>query len=869
MIVNASLRLKRQEFCEQFNLDNNVGKLTKNLCKAADQLLLEAWDKVGLSERLNQSFPATLIAVGGFGRGELLPYSDVDILILLDDQHLDLNLPAGETSEIPPEIASRIENFISNCWDLGLEIGSSVRNIRECLDESSKDITVRTSLLESRFLSGDKNLYKKFQTSFDAAMDPKKFYQAKLLELRQRHHKYQDTPYSLEPNCKESPGGLRDLQVILWVTKAAKLGKSYSDLQKNGLISKREASEIQRNQKFLQTIRAKLHIIAKRRQDVLVFDFQTQLAEAFGLKNSADKRASEQIMRRYYWAAKAVTQLNEILIQNVEALLFPQEAEQTRPISEHFIERQGLLDIIDPLLFEKDPQQILQTFLHFCKSPGISGFSTQVLRGLYNARHLMTSEWRNNPINRACFMEIVKQRQGVARAFNLMNQTSVLGRYLPEFRKIVGQMQHDLFHVYTVDQHILTVLKNIRRFSVPELAHEFPFCSQLAANYDKPWILVLAAIFHDVAKGRGGDHSQLGRKDARLFAKKHAMSKEDTELLVWLVSEHLTMSHVAQKEDTTDPEVIQAFAKRVRDEKHLTALYLLTVSDVRGTSPKVWNGWKAKLLEDLYRITLRILGGAKYDASSLLQSNQEEAKKLLRLYGFSNDAHEALWNQLDVGFFLKHEAHDIAWLTRHIFDQVETEEPIVRARISPVGEGIEVAVYVKDQIELFARICAYFDQHGFSILDSHVHTTRHGYALDTFQISASTQLLEGGHYRDLIQLVEYGLAEAIKMAKPLQALQKGRVSRQSRIFPIQPRVNLSVDERGQFFVLSLSASDRVGLLYDVSRVLSQHQISLKMARINTLGERVEDTLLLDGEKLIKDPKLQIRLETELLKVLTN
>lgn len=853
-----NLKQSKNNLCNQFKLKPVVGKLTKGLSRIAEKLLLEAWKDSGLVSTKTNTNPVALIGVGGFGRDELFPYSDVDILVLIKDDLSDNDLK---------ELSPKIEAFISKCWDLGLEIGSSVRTVSECIFESDKDITIRTSLLESRFLAGNSSIYKTFKGLFDAAIDPKGFFQEKLLELRQRHYKYQDTPYSLEPNCKESPGGLRDLQVILWVAKAAGLGNSFNDLYKKGLITKHESLELNRNQRFLQTLRAQLHLVANRRQDILVFDYQTKLAETFGLSNSKDKLASEQIMRRYYWAAKAVTQLNEILIQNIEAILFPQEALATRKISDFFVEKQGVIDILDPLLFEKHPDQILHTFLLYCKTPGIQGLSTKVLRGLYNARNLMNSKWRNDPANKAIFMEIVQQPTGVYRAINLMNQTSVLGRYLPPFRKIVGQMQHDLFHVFTVDQHILTVLKNIRRFSIAELSHEFPFCSQLAANYDKNWVLVLAALFHDIAKGRGGDHSQLGRHDARKFAKSHGLSKEDTELLVWLVSEHLTMSQVAQKQDIGDPDVIQNFAKKVKDEKHLTGLYLLTVSDVRGTSPKVWNAWKGKLLEDLYRLTLRVLGGAKFDASSQLQAHQDEAKKSLRLYGLMIDAQDDLWSQLDLGFFLKHEAGDIAWLTRNLYSRVHSTEPVVKARLSPVGEGLQVFVYMKDEPDLFARICAYFDQNGFSIWDSHIHTTKHGYALDTFQISGSSQLREGGHYRDLIQLVEHGLKQSLEIVNPLPDPHKGRISRQSRIFPIQPRISLKPDERGQLFVLSLSASDRAGLLYAVARILAKHQISLKMARINTLGERVEDTLLLDGEKLIKNQKLQIELETEILEAL--
>jgi [protein-PII] uridylyltransferase len=377
----------------------------------------------------------------------------------------------------------------------------------------------------------------------------------------------------------------------------------------------------------------------------------------------------------------------------------------------------------------------------------------------------------------------------------------------------------------------------------------------------------LAALFHDIAKGRGGDHSDLGKKDARLFAKQHGLRKEDTDLLVWLVAEHLTMSQVAQKQDIGDPDVIKAFAKKVKTERRLTALYLLTVADVRGTSPKVWNAWKGKLLEDLYKLTLRILGGEQHDLSSELEQSQSEAKKMLRLFGLQADAHENLWKQLDISFFLRHEPSDIAWLTKHLHGRVNHPEPIVRARLSQIGEGLQVGVYIKDQVDLFARICAYFDQQGFSILDAKVHTTQHGYALDTFQISGTNLLREGGHYRDIIQLVEHGLTAMLQQSAPLPIPSKGRLSRQSRSFPIQPRVSLRADERGQYYVLSVSANDRAGLLYAIAKILAEHHISLHTARINTLGERIEDVFLLDGHNLSKDSKIQVQLETEILDAL--
>ncbi|MCX7238716.1 bifunctional uridylyltransferase/uridylyl-removing protein GlnD [Polynucleobacter sp.] len=812
----ASLRAAREVAYDEFRKTQAVGKLTKQLTKMSDQILAHLWSNSGIKNE------AALIAVGGYGRNALFPSSDIDILILL---------PEDEKQAIA--LSKQVEQFIASCWDVGLEIGSSVRNIAECISESDQDVTVRTSLLEARFLCGKKTLFKDFAKAFEAAMDPKAFFQAKQAEQIQRHYKYQNTPYSLEPNCKESPGGLRDLQVISWVSKAALLGDTFKDLHEAGLVTQRELTELNRNQRFLETLRANLHLLAKRRQDVLAFDLQAPLAASMGIKEESSRVASEAIMRRYYWAAKAVTQLNDVLLQNIEAILFPQESKTTHPIpgegNEYFIERQGVLDITDPQLFQKHPEQILRTFLVFAQTSNVKSLSATI--------------------------------------FHLMNRSSVLGRYLPAFRKIVGQMQHDLFHIYTVDQHILMVLRNVRRFMVVEHTHEFPFCSSLIAHFEKPWLLVIAALFHDIAKGRGGDHSQLGKADMRKFAKEHGLDKKDTELLVWLVAEHLNMSQTAQKQDITDPDVVKAFAKKMGDERHLTALYLLTVADVRGTSPKVWNAWKGKLLEDLYRATLRVLGGAKPDASSELAQHQEESKAKLRLYGINDDAYEDLWKQLDVAFFLRQDSSDIAWLTRHLFNKVNSEQPIVRARLSPIGEGLQVAVYVKDQEDLFARICAYFERHGFSIWDARIHTTRHGYALDSFQISGSNLVDEGGSYRDIIQLVEFELTAALTNSEPLPTPSMGRLSRQSRTFPIQPRVHMVPDERGRYYTLALSASDRTGLLYTISRVLAKHQVSIHTARINTLGERVEDVLLLDAANLGKNPKLQIQLETELLEAL--
>jgi [protein-PII] uridylyltransferase len=822
-----------------------AARLLRALARHADRTLIDLWQHAAMPSG------AALIAVGGYGRGELFPYSDVDVVVLLPGNGEALGNDA---------LRAAIEGFITACWDIGLEIGSSVRTAQECVAEAERDVTVQTALLESRFLTGARGVYGAFRAAYARSLDAKAFLRAKTLEMRQRHVKYEDTPYALEPNCKESPGGLRDLQVVIWVARAAGLGATWAELAAKDLITPFEVKQLQRNEGLLRLIRARLHMVAGRREDRLVFDLQTAVAESFGYRGSRSQRASEVLMRRYYWAAKAVTQLNQILMLNIEERVNGSEDLPMRPVNERFFDRGGMLEVASDDLYVREPRAILETFLIYQQTVGIKGLSARTLRALYNAREAMDTAWRRDPANRATFMRILQAMQGHTHAFRLMNQTSVLGRYLWVVRRIVGQMQHDLFHVYTVDQHILMVLRNVRRFFIPEHAHEYPFCSQLAAQFDKPWVLYIAALFHDVAKGRGGDHSELGAMEARRFCREHGIEREDAQTIEFLVRSHLRMSHIAQKEDLSEPEVIQRFAALVATERRLTALYLLTVADIRGTSPKVWNAWKGKLLEDLYRITLRALGGAKPNLDADIEARKQEARQLLNLYSMLPGTEAPLWATLEVSYFARHEAADIAWHARSLWRHLHTTKPVVRARLSALGEGLQVLVYAPDRADLFARICGYFDVAGFNILDAKIHTTTADYALDTFQVVSP--LLEE-HQRDLISLVETQAALAIAADGPLPEPSTGRLSRRVKSFPVTPRVTLRPDERAQAWLLSVSTSDRAGLLYAIARVLARHHVNLQLAKISTLGERVEDTFLVDGPEL-QHNRAQIRIESELL-----
>ncbi|MFZ6748635.1 [protein-PII] uridylyltransferase [Undibacterium sp. Ren11W] len=843
LVFKQELKAAQQLVISTFKENTKAEALLQNLCRCVDGILGKIWK--------SYDFPKStaLVAVGGYGRGELFPHSDVDVLVLL-------------TESPDSALRAKLENLVQVLWDIGLDIGHSIRTVDECITESNADITVQTSLLEARLLTGSRNLFRQLQIRFDENMNPQQFFQGKLLELQQRHVKYEDTPYSLEPNCKESPGGLRDLQVILWVAKAAKLGNSWKELAEHGLITATEAHQLKRNERAFKDIRIRLHIHAGRREDRLIFDIQTAIAETFGFKTTESRRASEYLMQRYYWAAKAVTQLNTILLQNIESTLFPQPS-VPQAVNERFNEVNSFIDVANDDVFKTSPSAMLEVFLLLAQHNELKGMTARTLRALWHARFLIDAGFRHDIFNRALFLQILQSPQGITHALRHMNQMSILGRYLPNFRRIIGQMQHDLFHAYTVDQHILMVVRNLRRFTMTEHAHEYPFCSQLMANFTQPWVLYIAALFHDIAKGRNGDHSILGMSDAKKFCHDHGISKANSELIVFLVQNHLTMSHVAQKQDLSDPEVIQRFVTLVKDERHLTALYLLTVSDIRGTSPKVWNAWKGKLLEDLYRISLRVLGGEAPSKDRELKNRQQDALKSLRLHGLASNAHEKLWQQLDMAYFLRHDASDIAWQTRALHDRIESQTPVVKCRLSPIGEGLQVVVYVKDQADLFARICSYFDGKNFSILDAKIHTTKSGYALDTFLV---TEPAFANNYRDIISLIEHELAEILIRQTPLSEPNRGRLSRLSRTFPLAPIVDLRPDEKGQFYLLSISANDRNGLLYAIANVLTKYKINLHTAKIMTLGERVEDVFLIDGAAL-QHARTQIQLETELLDTL--
>ncbi|MBO9353662.1 [protein-PII] uridylyltransferase [Bordetella petrii] len=849
--LRRRLQAARATVIDQFRQHGRPDTLLSDLRRIVDQALRDLLKLHPLPAG------ATLAAVGGYGRGELYPHSDVDLLILLP------HAP-------DPADARAIEALVAALWDLGLEPGHSVRTLADCEREAQADITVETALLESRWLAGSRALMKQFEAVIQAQLDAPAFFQAKRVEMQQRHARYQDTPYALEPNCKESPGGLRDLQVILWMARAAGFGSTWREVAQAGLLTPSEARDLRRAEQAFKRLRIELHLLTGRREDRVLFDLQPGLARVYGIQATATRRSSELLMQRYYWAARLVTQLNAILVPSIEERLFPRPDTEAREIDDDFRNLRGRLDIVRDDGFERKPTLLLRAFLLMQQHAELTGPTPRTLRAIWHSRHRIDAQFRRNPVNRKLFLQILQQPRGIVHELRRMTMLNILPRYLPVFRRIVGQMQHDLFHVYTVDQHTLAVVRNIRRFTMPEHAQEYPLASQLIANLERHWLLYVAALFHDIAKGRGGDHSELGAREVRRFAHEHGLEPDDAELVEFLVRQHLLMSAVAQKRDLSDPGVIADFAATVRDERRLTALYLLTVADIRGTSPKVWNAWKGKLLEDLYRLTLAALGGSPADTPTVLTARKEEAARLIRLAGLRDDARAAFWNELDVAYFLRHDASDIAWHTRHLYYQVAPAAPVVRARPIEHGEGLQIMVYTRDVPELFAAICAYFDAKSLSIQDARVHTTRHGWALDSFIVllpEGSTDL------RAQATLVEHELAQrlrdpqdAVGARGAYGAPARRRQSRISKVFPVMPQAELQPDERSQSWRLSVTATDRPGLLHALTRVFADHGVSVGMAKIMTLGDRVEDVFILTGSALER-PRTQMQFERAVLDAL--
>lgn len=845
--LRRQYRERRRQAFQAWHQRHLPDRLLAALKKAADTTVLEVLRICPLPDG------ACLAAVGGYGRGELYPGSDLDILILL-------GRPADAMAR------AQLEALVAALWDAGLEPAHSVRTLEQCRQQAAADISVQTSLLESRRLAGAQGLYRQFQQTMLADLDPRKFFLAKRSEMQQRHARHNDTPYALEPNCKESPGGLRDLHLLLWLARAAGLGSSWRQVAQNDLLTPAELRALRRAEQAFKRLRIELHLLAGRREDRVLFDLQPRLAQIYGFADQPHRRASEVLMQRYYWAARVVSQLNRLLLQSLEEHLFAPAMAETTPLDADFCIRRERLALVREDAFERNPSLLLKAFLLMQQHPGLKGMSAGTMRAIWHARRRIDQQFRTNPVNRYNFLQILQQPHGVFHALQEMSTWNILPRYLPVFRRIVGQMQHDLFHAYTVDQHILMVMRKLHRFGLPEHAHEHTLASELYADFDGHYLLYIAALFHDIAKGRGGDHSGLGAREVRIFAQDHGLHDSDTELLVFLVREHLAMSLVAQKRDLSDPRVIHGFVRLVGTKRRLAALYMLTVADICGTSPRVWNAWKARLLENLYFQTLAALGGAETDTNTVLAQRKAAAAAEIRAHGLDDASRDSFWSQLDVAYFLRHESGEIAWHTLQLHGQQEKGVPVVHVRTLEQGAALQILVYAPDRTFLFVDICTYFDRSGLSVQDARIHTSRQSWALDSFVVLLpDAGDLDQDH--DHAGLIERELLAALQQQGPARRRSsRHQVSRRSRTFPLVPDISLQAGQDGSYWRLSVTAADRIGLLHDLALVFAMHDVNLRMAKILTLGDRVEDIFILESPAL-DDPHIQLLFEHKIMDVL--
>lgn len=832
-LLSLKQRLQQQykKAIAHFRQQPKPEHLLRRLSTATDHCLAHLVAQVPLPAH------AAVVAVGGYGRQELYPHSDVDVLILLQ------NIPNAQDTE-------RIENYIAALWDVGLKVASSVRTIKQCLEVASTDIATQTAQLEARFITGNSSLFHTLTQKLKQQVNIHDFFQAKHAEMRQRHTRYQNTPYALEPNCKESPGGLRDLQVLLWLAQAMGLGESWQEIAQAELLSPAELRAIKRASQAFMRLRIELHLLTGRAEDRLLFDYQPELALIYGFDTSNKQHASEQLMQRYYWAARVVYQMNTLLMQSLEEMLFAPTPALCQPINDDFEVRNQRLHLRKPHTLEENPALILQSFLLLQQRADLHTMSAATLRALWHARRFIDQTFRDNPTHQQLFLQILQQPRGVVHTLRQMNMLSLLPRYIPTFRHIVGQMQHDLFHIYTVDQHTLMVIRNLRRFTLAEYADEHPLASQLMDDFERPWVLYIAALFHDIAKGRGGNHAELGAQDALLFCQQHAIAKTDTDLVVFLVADHLSMSTVAQKRDISDPEVIKNFIAEVRSPRHLSALYLLTVADIKGTNPTIWNAWKAKLLANLYEVSLRALKGNNPDSSVLLAQRKATARSQLLALNITEEDIDTLWSVLDISYFLRHESDEIVWHGKALHKAILHTKPVIEVRPVGQGETIQLMIYTPDRNDLFVHICAFFDLHQLSTQDARIYTTTHGWALNSFVLLLPKHQRYDTDYTDaLAQSLAYFIQNPTAPNACGERYQAQTRSRRARAFPLVPTIDLHPMSEAHKWKLSLICADRKGLLFSIANVFAAQQIDLKSAKIMTLGERVEDTFIIYSEHL--------------------
>lgn len=796
-----------------------------------------------------------MIALGGYGRGELHPHSDIDLMILCQEN--------------PERYREPIERFVTNVWDAGLQLGHSVRTVEACLEEARNDITVLTNLMEARVLVGQSALMDSVTAGISThnmwtSVD---FFRAKLNEQNERHDKFADTEYNLEPNVKSSPGGLRDLQIICWIIERHFNVSAKEALGVDTLLTPDERALLREGRNFMWRVRYALHMLSRRAEDRLLFDFQRQIAELWGLSNDKERLAVEQFMQLYYRWALTLGQINDVLIQYFEQHLVDADNSTVEYVNERFTKRGGYLNVADPSIFRSQPTAILEAFLISSQQEDIVDIGARTLRAISDCRDLVDETFRQNPTHKTMFMDFLRSPYQITRMLRRMTRYGFLGNYLPEFGKIIGQMQHDLFHAYTVDAHTLELIQNIRRFLTGNYEEKFPVSSRVARRLPKKELIYIAGLYHDIGKGRGGDHSELGAVDAEQFCRNHDLSERDTSLVTWLVKNHLLMSAVSQRKDISDPGVIQQFAMHVGDQQRLDYLFTLTVADINATNPTLWNAWRSSLLRQLHTEAKRALRRGlenPIDKNEWIKETRDAAIKLLEYRGFTPEELDDLWLQRGDDYFLRERADDIAWHTEAIASHHDQRIPLVLAKHtndSSVANATQVFIHARSRPHLFSLICATLEQLDLSIHDARIYGASGGMTLDTFFVlDSSGETIEHDAPRTRHIIAE--LTKALKESTKESSIATRRTPRQFKSFSIPTRAQITQDEEKGLSVLEVISPDRPGLLARLGKVFVEFGIEVQTAKIQTLGERVEDLFFITDahQNPITDPAVCQQIE---------
>jgi [protein-PII] uridylyltransferase len=820
---------------QRFADDEPVEALVRDRARMVDVVLRSAWQlHVGAHVR-----DVNLIAVGGYGRGELHPSSDIDVLILL---------PKSEVVEAE----AGIERFLTFLWDIGLEVGHSVRTIDDCQRESAADVSVATTFIEARLLAGPEHLFQSMRRALaqDQVWSSRAFFEAKVAEQQARHHRYHDTGYNLEPNVKASPGGLRDIQTIGWVAKRHFGAETLDELVGHGFLTAGELRKLRQAQAFLWKVRFALHVLTGRREDRLLFDHQIRIAKMFGYEDASYTLAVEQFMQRYYRTVMDVSLLNEMLLQLFREAILNEGEPAIVPINARFQLCNDYLEVTSEDTFVRTPSAILELFRIMQDTPGLRGVRATTIRLLGRHLWLIDEEFRQNPRHHRLFLEILRAPVGVTHELRRMNLYGVLGRYIPGFGRVVGRMQYDLFHAYTVDAHILFVVRNLRRLALPRFDHELPEMSRLMATVQKPEVAYLAALFHDIAKGRGGDHSELGAVDAEAFCLEQGLSRYEARLVAWLVRSHLQFSVTAQKKDISDPKVIQEFARQVGDQTHLDYLYLLTVADVRGTNPKLWNSWKASLFHDFYERVRRALRRGletPLEHEELVAETKANALELLARDKVLPERAAEIWSRFSEHYFLRYSSAEVAWHTRLLAEREPGDTSLLVAVNTTVERGGNaVLTYGPHRQENFARTTALLDQMGLNIVDSRITPLEEGVGLDTYLVLEDNGQPVADRLR--ARQIEQQLRRVLQSSEAGLPVVTRRAPRQARMFSTPTQITFSEDPLRNRTVIEIIAGDRPGLLSEIGKVFLAEQIDVVTAKIMTIGERAEDVFYVtDGQ----------------------